>query len=98
MEGRLNYISLLRVLAMFLIVIFHSLCFYTGVWWKFTTDVIEVWKIISDLLLILAWLYLSLLLDFCMVICILKKKNIKSLLFLFSVKFAVYLFLIYFGE
>lgn len=48
MEGRLNYISLLRVLAMFLIVIFHSLCFYTGVWWKFTTDVIEVWKIISE--------------------------------------------------
>lgn len=48
MGDRLNFISLLRVLAMFLIVIFHSLCFYTGTWWKYKTDVIEVWKIISE--------------------------------------------------
>lgn len=48
MEGRLNYISLLRVMAMFLIVFFHSLCFYTGAWWRFKVDIIRGWEIIAD--------------------------------------------------
>lgn len=48
-SDKLTYVSLLRVFAMILIVIYHSLCFYTGRWWYLSshTDVVRVWYILS---------------------------------------------------
>ncbi len=48
-SDRLPYVSLLRVIAMLLIVIYHSLCFYTGRWWYLSSysDVVRVWCILS---------------------------------------------------
>ena len=49
LSDRLPYVSLLRVIAMLLIVIYHSLCFYTGRWWHLSSysDVVRVWYILS---------------------------------------------------
>ena len=44
---RLNYISVLRVSSMMLIILFHSICFYTGTWWHLCTDIVPLWKLIS---------------------------------------------------
>lgn len=44
---RLYYISVLRVCSMMLIVLFHSLCFYTGVWWYLHSEIVPLWKVIS---------------------------------------------------
>lgn len=44
---RLHYISLLRVCSMMLIILFHSICFYTGTWWYLSTDIVPLWKFIS---------------------------------------------------
>ena len=43
----MQYISILRICSMVLIVLFHSLCFYTGNWWYLCTDVVPLWKVIS---------------------------------------------------
>ena len=46
-NDNLNYISLMRVLSMLQIVLFHSLCFYIGEWWFLCTDVVPLWRIIA---------------------------------------------------
>ncbi len=46
-SGRLHYISVLRVCSMLLIVLFHSMCFYTGKWWYLCTDMVALWKLLS---------------------------------------------------
>lgn len=43
----LNSISILRISSMLLIIVFHSLCFYTDNWWFFHTDTIPIWRIIA---------------------------------------------------
>lgn len=37
----------MRVISITLITLFHSLCFYTGIWWYLSTDIIPLWKIIA---------------------------------------------------
>lgn len=44
---RLYYISVLRVCSMMLIVLFHSLCFYSGAWWYLHSEIVPLWKVIS---------------------------------------------------
>lgn len=44
---KLQYISVLRVSSMLLIVLFHSMCFYTGAWWYLCTDVVPFWKVMA---------------------------------------------------
>jgi len=44
---KLDYISVLRVSSMMLIILFHSLCFYSGTWWYLNTNVIPLWKLLS---------------------------------------------------
>ncbi len=44
---KLDYISVLRVCSMMLIILFHSLCFYSGTWWYLRADVIPLWKLLS---------------------------------------------------
>ena len=46
-SDKMQYVSILRVCSMMLIVLYHSLCFYIGVWWYFSADVIPLWKVIS---------------------------------------------------
>ena len=43
--GKFEYISILRISSMLLIIMFHSLCFYSDTWWLFHTDTIPLWKI-----------------------------------------------------
>ena len=43
MSDRLPYVSLLRVIAMILIVIYHSLCFYIDIWWFFPSKKEVLW-------------------------------------------------------
>lgn len=45
---KLYFISNLRIISMILIIAFHSLCFYAGIWWYLTTDIIPLWKIIAS--------------------------------------------------
>lgn len=40
---RIDAISLMRVMAMTMIVLFHSFLFYTGTWWVFGGTVIPIW-------------------------------------------------------
>lgn len=37
----------MRVISIALIILFHCLCFYTGIWWYLSTDIIPLWKIIA---------------------------------------------------
>ena len=46
-SDKMQYISVLRVGSMLLIVLFHSMCFYTGNWWYLSADVVPFWKVIS---------------------------------------------------
>lgn len=46
-SDKMQYISVLRVGSMLLIVLFHSMCFYTGNWWYLCADVVPFWKVIS---------------------------------------------------
>lgn len=43
-------ISTMRVLAMFMIIAFHSMLFYTGKWWQFNGPSIPLWVKISEFL------------------------------------------------
>lgn len=47
-SDKMLYVSVLRICSMLLIVLYHSLCFYSGVWWYLRTNVVPVWKIIAS--------------------------------------------------
>ena len=47
-QERLLFVSYVRVISMMLIITFHSLCYYTGIWWFFKTSSIPLWEIISE--------------------------------------------------
>lgn len=48
MEGeKMQYISVLRVCSMMLIVLYHSLCFYIGVWWYLNKIEVPIWRIMA---------------------------------------------------
>lgn len=49
-EGKSSSISMMRVLAMIMIIAFHSMLFYTGKWWMFDGPIIPLWKHVSELL------------------------------------------------
>lgn len=42
-QERIDTISTMRVIAMTMIVAYHSLYFYTGVWWQFQSTVVPLW-------------------------------------------------------
>lgn len=42
-QDRIDSISIMRVLAMIMIVAFHSLLFYTGTWWQFGGIIVPTW-------------------------------------------------------
>lgn len=44
----LHFISHLRIISMILIISYHSLCFYAGIWWYLTTDIIPLWRILAS--------------------------------------------------
>ena len=50
MDERLKYVSAMRVMAMMMIVAFHSMLFYTGKWWVFGGPVIPLWVKVSSFL------------------------------------------------
>ena len=47
---RIDAISLMRVIAMTMIVLFHSFLFYTGTWWVFGGIVVPVWVKVAKFL------------------------------------------------
>ena len=49
-EGKFQAISTMRVLAMLMIIAFHSMLFYTGKWWRFNGPYIILWKKFSEFL------------------------------------------------
>ena len=42
-QNRIDSISIMRVLAMTMIVAFHSLLFYIGTWWHFGGLTVPIW-------------------------------------------------------
>ena len=46
-QERIQYVSVLRVCSMLLIVLYHSMCYYTGTWWYLCTDIVPLWKLLS---------------------------------------------------
>ena len=46
-SDKMQYVSILRVCSMILIVLYHSLCFYVGVWWYLCTIEVPIWKLIA---------------------------------------------------
>jgi len=46
--NKMQYVSVLRVCSMLLIVLFHSMCFYTGNWWYLCTEVSLFWKVMAS--------------------------------------------------
>ena len=42
-KDKLQYVSAIRVMAMLMIITFHSMLFYTGKWWIFDGPVIPIW-------------------------------------------------------
>ena len=42
--GNIEFVSLLRVASVILIVLYHSLCFYAGMWWFLRTEVVPLWR------------------------------------------------------
>ena len=47
MSDKLAYVSLFRVISMTMIVLYHSLCFYIGIWWYLPSEVIPLWFYLS---------------------------------------------------
>ena len=48
-DVKIQYVSTLRVVAMLMIVAFHSMLYYTGKWWVFDGPVIPFWVKLSTL-------------------------------------------------
>lgn len=46
-SNKMQYVSILRVCSMILIVLYHSLCFYIGVWWYLSTVEEPICKLIA---------------------------------------------------
>ena len=46
-SDKMQNVSILRVCSMMLIVLYHSLCFYIGVWWYLSTVEEPIWKLIA---------------------------------------------------
>lgn len=46
--NKMPYVSVLRVCSMLLIVLFHSMCFYTGTWWYLRSEIVPLWRVISS--------------------------------------------------
>lgn len=46
-QKRFLCVSYLRVISMILIIAFHSLCYYIGIWWFWSTKPIPIWEITS---------------------------------------------------
>lgn len=44
---RIDFISILRILSMLSILMFHSLCFYAGVWWYLQAETVPIWRVIA---------------------------------------------------
>lgn len=45
--GNIEFVSLLRIASVILIVLYHSLCFYAGMWWFLRTDVVPLWRFLA---------------------------------------------------
>ena len=50
MDEKIRSVSVMRVIAMLMIVCFHSLCFYTHRWWIFGGVYIPLWDKIASCL------------------------------------------------
>ena len=46
-QEKLLFVSYTRVISMILIIAFHSLCYYIGIWWFWSTKSIPIWEITS---------------------------------------------------
>lgn len=46
-SDKMQYVSVLRVCSMLLIVLYHSMCFYSGTWWYLRSEIVPLWKVIS---------------------------------------------------
>ena len=46
-SNKMQYVSVLRVCSMLLIVLYHSMCFYSGTWWHLRSEIVPLWKVIS---------------------------------------------------
>ena len=46
-SNKMQYVSVLRVCSMLLIVLYHSMCFYSGTWWYLRSEIVPLWKVIS---------------------------------------------------
>ena len=46
-QERFIFISHVRVISMILIIAFHSLCYYTGIWWFLNVKAIPIWEVTS---------------------------------------------------
>ena len=49
-KEKIQYVSAMRVMAMTMIITFHSMLFYTGTWWVFDGPVIPLWVKASQFL------------------------------------------------
>lgn len=49
-SGKIDVIVYMRVLAMTMIVLFHSLLFYTGTWWKLNGIIVPIWVKLANFL------------------------------------------------
>lgn len=45
--GNIEFVSSLRVASMILIVLYHSLCFYAGIWWYMRTEIVPLWRFLA---------------------------------------------------
>ena len=46
-SNRLVFISLLRVLSLIMIVFYHSICYYAGLWWYLRTNIVPIWSFLA---------------------------------------------------
>lgn len=45
--GNIEFVSSLRVASVILIVLYHSLCFYAGIWWFLHTEIVSLWRFLA---------------------------------------------------
>lgn len=46
-SGNIEFVSSLRVVSVILIVLYHSMCFYAGMWWFLCTDIVPLWRFLA---------------------------------------------------
>ena len=46
-SDRFIFISQLRILSLIMIVFYHSLCYYAGLWWYLKTNIVPIWSFLA---------------------------------------------------